>query len=411
MIKGPQKELTAQEKSIVYILAAVQFCHMLDFVVLMPLGPTLMEYFSIGPTKFATLVSSYNFSGAVAGVLLGTIADRFDRKKLLMLSITGFSVGTFLCGISHSFSQLLFFRIITGLFGGVSNSLVFAMTADIVPYARRGKAMGVIMSAFSAASVLGIPSALAISDKFGWQLSFIYIAILGFIVLAISFYKIPSLEHLISEARGLAVLKNFARIITNKDYVIGHGFIFLVAMSMFVLIPFLSPIAVNNFGIATYELKYMYLVGGIVTIVTARIFGRWTDDKGASYVFTLLILTSIIPILVFTHAGPMNLFWYLVLSSAFMSLVSGRMIPTMTIITHIPNDQDRGSFMGVVNAVRSLGSASATLIAGLIIHETAQGKLVGQDYAGYLSIFLIFISVLIARRIKKRYLKDEISVA
>lgn len=111
-----------QEKLYVFLLAAIQFSHIVDFVVMMPLGPVLMKEFNISPAQFGGLVSSYNYAGALAGILFGTIADRFGRKSLLGWVMLGFIVGTVLCGLSTDFNLLLAARIFTGMFGGILNA-------------------------------------------------------------------------------------------------------------------------------------------------------------------------------------------------------------------------------------------------------------------------------------------------
>lgn len=391
------------EKVYISLLAAVQFIHIVDFVILMPLGPTLMNELKVGPAQFASLVSSYNFSAAISGLLFSAIADRFDRKRLLLVSMIGFSLGAYLCSLAAGFETLLIARVITGSFGGILTAIVYAIVSDLIPYKRRGRAMGVIMSAFSLASVLGIPLGLWVADTFGWQKTFILVGSFNILLLGVSHIIFPNLSDCIIQRRPLELFKQYFLILSRKRYLASHLFMFLIGGSMFLLIPFLSPYAVRNIGIATTDLKYMYLVAGLFTIVTARFIGSLTDRFGALKVFTFLGLFSSIPIYFYTNAGPMGLFGYIALSVFFMSVVSGRMIPCMTYLSEIPNPEDRGSFMGILNAVRSLGSATATLIGGLIIVESSErGELLGFNHVGYLSIMMITITVIFIHFLKPR---------
>lgn len=356
-----------------------------------------MDALSIGPGKFSTLVSSYNFSAAISAISLSTISDRFDRKKLLIFGLFGFFIGAVLCATAPSYGTLLSARIFTGAFGGFLNSLILALIADLVPYKRRGKAMGVLASAFSVASVLGIPLGLTVADYFGWQATFVFNASFTFLVGMSAFFIIPNIRTKVTKQTPLRVLKNYLKMLITPDYLKAHFFIFMVSMSMFVLIPFLSPYAVKNMGIETHQLKYMYLFGGLVTIMTARFFGKMTDEWGALKMFMILASLSIVPVLLYTHAGAVSLLGYIFLSSLFMTFVSGRMIPCMTLVTAVPSPSERGSFMGVLNAVRALGTAVATLISGAMIAENSAGELVHYDRVGYLSLCLILVTVLLAR--------------
>ncbi|MCR9205680.1 MAG: MFS transporter, partial [Halobacteriovoraceae bacterium] len=394
------KQTPENELKYILILAAVQFAHMVDFVVLMPLGPTLMKSLDINPVQFGSLVSSYNFSAAGAGILFGAFADRFDRKSLMMVVLTGFLVGTFLCGMATTYTPLLLFRIFTGAFGGMLNGVIFAIISDIIPVERRGRAMGIVMSSFSVASVLGVPIGLAISDYFGWNSTFIFIASFTCVIWIMAQIVFPNLNDHVGKVKPQFFLQ-LKSLFRNRDYVRCFVFIFFVSGSMFLLIPYLSPYAVKNMGIETTQLKFMYLVGGLFTIITARIVGVFTDRVGAINMFLTVLAISFVPILLYTHSGPIRFVAYLALGTFFMTTVSGRMIPCMTMVSEVPDEGERGLFMSVLNSIRSTGSASMTFLAGFIITEAPTGELIGFDRTGYLAITLGLFTAVLAFKINK----------
>lgn len=387
------------ENKFVFILAAIQFAHIVDFVVLMPLGPTLMLDFGITPAQFGSLVSSYNFSAGAAGLLFSTIADRFDRKKLLNISMIGFVVGTILCGIASTFVLLLLSRILTGVFGGILNILVFALVTDLVPFERRGRAMGTVMASFSVASVLGIPVGLAIADVSSWHWTFFFIAAMGAVIGFLGFKTLPGQEVSTDRRPALEVLNRFWQLLKKPEYLRAYGLILMIAMSMFLLIPYLSPYAVNNMGIESSQLKYMYFVAGLCTVATARWIGKLTDRHGSLKIFSALAFMSTVPVWFYTHSGDIGFIPYLILSAFFMTIVSGRMIPVMTMVSEVPEASERGTFMGLLNSIRSFGTASATLIAGFLISESASGEMLGFGQVGYITIVMTILSVFVAARV------------
>ena len=170
---------------------------------------------------------------------------------------------------------------------------------------------------------------------------------------------------------------------------------------MFLLIPYLSTYAVKNMQISTTDLKYAYMVGGFFTIITARIIGKLTDKLGALNIYAGLVLLSSIPILIFTHSGPLTLVSFLVLQSFFMTLVSGRMIPCMTLVSEVPEVHERGLFMSTLNSIRALGRGIMTFLAGFLIVETSDGNLSGFDTAGILSIAIALITIYLANKVYK----------
>ena len=359
----------------------------------MPLGPMLMRKLSIDPLQFGSLVSSYNISAAIAGVVYGLFADRFDRKKMLILNFVGFIIGTIFCGLSTNYESLLAARIIAGAFGGTLTSVVMAMVTDLIPFQRRGQAMGTVMSSFSIASVIGVPLGLLIAERFDWHYTFYFIALFGVFSLVLSSFIFPSLSSHIQPTNALENLKRLFSLFFKKDYLKSYSLVFFNVFTIFTMIPYLSPYAVKNIGILETELKYMYLVGGLFTVITARIIGKLTDKKGAFNIMAGLIILSVFPIYLYSHAKIMPLYLFIAMATFFMTVVSGRMIPLMTMLSEIADSKDRGTFMGLLNALRGLGSALATLFAGFFIIENSNGKLEGFDTIGIISISVSLILI------------------
>jgi predicted MFS family arabinose efflux permease len=167
--KSPPPVFSSYQKLVVALLAFLQFTIVLDFTILSPMGPILMPQLGISARQFGLVVSAYAFSAGIAGILAAGFADKFDRKRLLLLFYAGFLVGTFLCGIAPNYPFLLGARVVAGLFGGVIGSISFAIVADLFPLQVRGRVMGTIQSAFAASQVMGIPIGLFLASHFGWR--------------------------------------------------------------------------------------------------------------------------------------------------------------------------------------------------------------------------------------------------
>lgn len=374
----------------------------------MPLGPILMRTLSITPLQFGTLVSSYNVSAAGTGILYGVIADKYDRKAMLQLNFVGFILGTIACGFAQNFETLVIARVIAGGFGGTLTSVVMAMVTDLIPFERRGKALGIVMSAFSVASIIGVPIGLLIAESFDWHYTFYFIALFSFFILILSSIIFPPLRsHVKSKSTITMNIKRLLIILFQVDYLKCYFLTFVNVFSIFCLIPYLSPYAVKNIGILETDLKYMYFIGGVCTVIAASFIGKLTDKIGAFRVMTGLIIISFFPIYFYSHAGVMPFSIFLFISAIFMMTVSGRMIPLMTMVSDIVNSDDRGTFMGLMNAIRSLGTALATFFAGFIIVEHSDGSLLGFDKIGIFSILLSFLTIFYVKHIYKILLRVQ----
>lgn len=389
-----------KEKILLFILAAVQFTHIVDFMIVMPLGPQLMRLFEITPIQFAVLVSSYTFSAGVIGFLFAFIADRFDRKIILLISYIGFTVGTLFCGFSNSFDVLLAARILTGSFGGVMNALVYSIVADVFPFERRGNAMGVVMSAFSFASALGVPFALFLAGKFNWQFPFYFLGGSG-IFIAYGIYRfIPGgMNATAGRSEGEKIYSFLGRIGENPNLRLALLFMFLLVMGQFIVIPFVSPYMVFNMGISELNLTYVYLLGGFATMYSNPVIGRWSDKFGKPKIFTIFAVLSIIPLFLVTNLQQIPLALILFISTIFFVFISGRMVPAMTMITSAVSAQQRGSFMSINSSVQQFSSSIASYVGGLFIYTDAAGKIFNYEIVGYLAIGFTIISIYIGRKI------------
>lgn len=162
-----QPSLSLQrENYLLLTLASIQFINILDFMIMMPLGPVLMSAFGMNTHEFGLLVSSYSFSAAFSGLLAATFVDRFERKRLLLSVSILFGLSTLTCGLA-------------GVFGGIMGAMVQTIVGDVIPFERRAHASGVISTAFSISTVAGVPLSLWLANHVGWRAPFILIACLA----------------------------------------------------------------------------------------------------------------------------------------------------------------------------------------------------------------------------------------
>ncbi|MBA2405180.1 MAG: MFS transporter [Bdellovibrionales bacterium] len=392
-----------KERYYILILSAIQIAHILDFVIMMPLGPRFMRVFDINPTEFSSLVSAYTFSAGIVGFFGALYADHFDRKKFLMFNFTGFIIGTYMCAVAPNFAALLIARIVAGAFGGILNACVLSMVADLIPFERRGTAMGVVMSSFSLASVLGVPLGLYIAQIFDWHAAFYLIVIIGIIFWFAAFFILPSVKVRTTKLSIKENLKNFKVILGQKDYLQSFTLTSVLGFGIFMIVPFLSPYMVGNVGLTEAQLPFIYLAGGTCTIISARMIGKACDKIGSYKVFRFVAAVSIIPIFLLTNLPQVHIVLALMCSSLFMMSGSGRFIPAMTIVSAVVKPQDRGTFMSLENSARQLSSGLASQIAGLIIGAGAAGALTNYNVVGYIGIATSLVAILIAFKIKTKF--------
>ncbi len=390
-----KKLFSREEWSLLLILAAIQFCHIVDFVIMMPLGPQLMRNFSIRPNQFGFLVSSYTFAAGISGLLTSFFVDRFDRKSCLQFFVTGFAIGTLACAFCKTYESLLLARFFTGYFGGVLGSLTLSVVGDNFAYEKRGTAMGIVMGAFSIASILGVPVSLALASHFSWHTPFVILGILAFLMLVLVTLLVPPLvrhmEHQGSRPNPLRVL---GRILTNRYQVTALIFLFCLILGQFSIIPFLSQSLVSNVGLPENQLSIIYFVGGICSLFATPSWGRLSDRFGKRTIFLTSAMSSIPAILLVTHLVPIPLAYLLVCVSFFFISISGRMVPALAMVSATVHAETRGSFLSVASSAQQLSAALAAYIAGrIVVRDDSTGQLINYGHVGYVAAIFTVIAV------------------
>jgi len=386
------------EKSLLVLLAMVQFTHIMDFMIMMPLGPQLMRELSISASQFSLLIAAYTMTAGTVGFLAAPFIDRFDRRQVLLVCYAGFIAGTYACAASESVGQLLLARAICGAFGGVSNATILAIVGDIVPSERRGAAMGIIMTSFSTAAALGVPFGLFLAQRFRWETPFY---LLVGIALAIEFLLMFCLPHI----RGHLMegpppsLKNFANLLSNPNA--WRGILLMVSLIFghFTIIPFLSPHLVFNLKYPEVRLPLVYIVGGVLTMVTAPLIGKLSDRFGRVRVFTILVSVAVGVILFLTQAGPMPLFAVLTTTGLFFIFASGRYVPAQAILTSAVPSTSRGAFMSLTACTRDICSGLAAILAGRVVVQSPAG-LLHVGWLGGLAAATSLLSLWLIRRVR-----------
>jgi predicted MFS family arabinose efflux permease len=393
--------LTPQrEKYLLLTLAGIQFSHVLDFMIMMPLGPILMGAFGINTHEFGLLVASYSFSAALSGLLAATFIDRFERKRLLLAMFVLFGLATLACGLAPGYVTLLVARCLAGAFGGVLGALVQTIVADVIPFARRARASGVVSAAFSLSGVAGVPLSLWLAHYFQWRAPFIFIAVLVVLFIFIAVRALPELrQHISAEKQRHPFAAMFA-VLRDPNHLRALLFSALLIFSGFTVIPYITIYAVSNVGIAQGDIPYIYLFGGAATLISARRIGRWADLRGKVEIYRRVATAALLPLLVVTHIGAVPLWLWLICTTAFFVLVSGRMVPAMAVIASAAQPKLRGTFMSLNATTQSLSMGLATTLAGFIITQDAGGQIIDYATVGYVAMAANVLAIWFVARIK-----------
>jgi predicted MFS family arabinose efflux permease len=393
-----------RERWLLLTLASIQFTSVLDFMIMMPLGPQLTQLFGISAGQFGFLVAAYTFAAGVSGLLASTYIDRFGRKRMMLTLYPLFGVAALACSLAPTYAWLMTARVASGFFGGVLMALSQTIVAEVIPFDRRGRAMSVVMTSFSVATVAGVPLALFLVSYFNWHAPFLAIALMVSVCALGAIKILPSLKgHVQAPSDGESapsVLSNLRLVLLDPNHLRAFAMSSCMVFAGFAVIPYITLYLQLNAGFQAEQIPYVYLCGGVCTLISARFIGHWSDRAGKAYAFRRLALLMPLPLLGMTLAADLPIAGVLVVSSILFVVMSGRMIPGMALVGASADPRRRGSFMTLNSAVQSLSMGLAALVGGQILGRDGDGHLTHYWMAALLGGGASLLSYVLASKLR-----------
>lgn len=373
------------ERRLLFLIGAVLFVNILDFMMVMPLGPELAQALGIPTSQLGLLGASYTAAAALAGMAGALVLDRFDRRKALGVVLAGLVIGTAAGAFATGLSSMLAARIVAGAFGGPASSLSLAIVSDVVPAERRGRAMGSVMGAFAVASVLGVPAGLELAQLGGWRLPFLAVAGLGTVLASVAVLVLPPLVGHIHALPGASPAAG--RVLRRPTALLALLATAALMTAQFALVPNIATYWQFNFGYPREHLGMLFVLGGLVSFGTMRLAGQLADRMGAAVTAaaaTALYLAVLFAAFIFPSPEPQALALFV----AFMAASSFRMVPIQALSSRIPAASERARFMSAQSVVQHLGSAAGAFTASRMLWQLPGSRLGGMDRVAWLAAAL-----------------------
>ncbi len=397
--QGQPLHSRSRERLILFILAAVQFTTIVDFMIVMPLGPQLMRTLNIGPAEFGLIVSSYTFAAGISGLLASSIVDRFARRSTFMVLYAGFLIGTFLCAVAPTYHTLVGARIATGGFGGILGGMAMTIIGDVFPEERRGRATGSLMTGFALASVAGVPLGLLLGTNYGWHVPFIALVIAGTPLLFLTPLAMPALNHHVHQVQAHP-LKSVIETFSRPNHLNAFALTIALMIGSFTVFPYVSAYFVANVGMTEEQLPIIYVVGGALTLIASPIVGRLTDRFGKLLIYRIIAPASALLLLAITHLPRVPVAIAVAVFASLMVSNVGRMIAAMAMITGSVEPHRRGGFLSANSSVQHISCGIGAYLGGLIITQVEGGPIGNFGTVGWIAAVSTAFTLWLAGRVR-----------
>jgi predicted MFS family arabinose efflux permease len=396
--------MTAKERIILFLLAALNFTNILDFMIMIPLGNFLMPHFNISAGYFSVIVAAYPIASFLSSITAAFYVDKYDRKKVLLFAYFGFLIGTICCGLAPDAVFLIAARVFTGLFGGLIGTQILSIVADTFDYEKRGRAMGAIFTAFSVSSIAGVPFSLYLAKLISWHAPFLFIGIAGIVIIPLIIRFLPAMtKHLQNKTEEkISAFEVFKELGKNKSQLLALSLSGFLMMGHFLIIPFITPYMEFNVGFTKQQIPLIYMTGGVFSLIASFVIGRLADNYGKKRIYLYSAAASLVPIFLITNMPAIPFYFVLIVFAVWFAFSTGRTIPAQAMISTVVNPEKRGLFMSFNASVQQLFTGLASLIAGTIVIKAGDGKILHYNWLGYLSVAIVFCTLFIAHKLAKR---------
>ena len=372
------------ETKIVWIAALVQFVNVIDFMMVMPLGPDISKDLPITNSDIGLICGCYTIAVGLAGIICARFLDKFDRKTIAVFAVAGLSIATVSAAFAWDLYSLIGARILAGIFGGPAAAISLSMVSDAVPPQRRGKAMAIVMGTFSISSIAAIPFGLELARRGTWKSPFYAIFILGSAIVLLILKFTPSMkEHLKFKIENKVSL---IALVKNKNNFMALVMMATAMISSFLIIPNISAYFQYNQSYPRELLGMLYMVGGVFSLVLIQLGGRSSDRVGpipTNIIGTILLIIFLYDGFMHSPKTPLLLIFVM-----FTGTVCFRNVSATAEASKLPAPHERAAFMSLLSSVQHLGNGIGALLSSAILVTMDNGNLLRMEWVGGLSILM-----------------------
>jgi predicted MFS family arabinose efflux permease len=356
-----------------------------DQMVMSPNIGQIEKEFNIDDSKIGLVASTFTILGAVISLIWGYLSDKYNRKLLLIFSIFIGEIPCFMSAFSKSYSELFFWRTLTGIGVGASFPIVFSLIGDMFSHKERGKVMAFLTLSIGLGNILGMTIGGFLGESFGWRLPFILVSVPNFFFALLSVFILKEPKRGASEEGFINSNKEFVKKISIKDYlklfkIKTNLLLFLQGIAGTIpwgAIPyFLVEFFKRERGLSASKATLVFLIFGLGSILGNLIggfVGEFLYNKNKKLVPITSSITTFIGVVltlltfsfknIYTNSGFLVLL-ILGFSAAIFDSFTGPNVKMMLLNVNEP--QDRGRIFSIFNLTDSLGTGIGKYFGGLM---------------------------------------------
>lgn len=327
---------------------------------IIPALPDIMEGLEFTPSTIGLSISIFTLPGVIFSPLVGILADRMGRKKVLVPSLFLFGVSGFLCFFARSMETLLILRFIQGMGAAPLGVLYGTIIGDLYTGRDRGAAMGYNASVLSMGTAF-FPALGGMMAMLGWNWPFL-LPLLAIPLGAVIMVNMKTPEPKNKQALGDYMRGALRQMRTRKALSL-FATTFLTFIILYgPIVTYLPLLLDSRFHASPATIGMIFLAASLATALASFQLG-WLADRLGHRV--LLAAGAFFYALCMIGVPNMPGFWLTILPVTCFGIAQGLNIPTvMTMLTSIAPMEQRGAFMAANGMLLRLSQTVAPMLMG-----------------------------------------------
>lgn len=256
--------------------------------------PLIKDSFNTTISLAGLTVSLYAVGVTIGAPLLTPMTNKIKRKHLLIGIMLIFIIANTLAAFSTTFSMLLAIRVLSALMHGVFMSIATAIASDLVSPDKRSSAIAMMFTGLTVATITGVPLGTWIGQQFGWEASFITIAIIGFLSLVINIISVPNDLNEYEQAsmlEQLTVFKNKSLMMVYLITALGYG-------GTFVVYTYLTTLLTDTLHYSDDAVVILLVIYGVMVAIGNTLGGKLTNNRPRQVLIGIFLIQAIVLLIV-----------------------------------------------------------------------------------------------------------------
>ncbi|MBF0813691.1 MFS transporter [Staphylococcus sp. mip270_02] len=256
--------------------------------------PLIKDSFNTTISLAGLTVSLYAVGVTIGAPLLTPLTNRMKRKHLLIGIMLIFIIANGLAAFATTLSMLLAMRILSALMHGVFMSIATAIASDLVTPDKRSSAIAMMFTGLTVATITGVPLGTWIGQQFGWEASFITIALIGLISLIVNVFTVPKDLNEYEQAsmlEQLTVFKNKSLMMIYLITALGYG-------GTFVVYTYLTTMLTDVLNYSDDAVVVLLVIYGVMVAIGNTLGGKLTNNQPTKVLIGIFLVQALVLLLV-----------------------------------------------------------------------------------------------------------------